>query len=475
MKVTQVSIQPTEAARTAGSPSLTPELLAASAARYSRNNEGLDSILSRIDPNNLDKSVDSIFRMIDYGHQSIADMVPVAMFMDNISIWLAYYVWTLCPTAGGQESSTRYIEISPESLIDPSLLGIPDGIQPQWHASMEDAFSAYQTALDLWREIGNIRPDLTAIPPEIIADKSEKGVKTCARMKRNYRFDRSRYYLPVAAATNMMLIMSARGWAQLCQHLSSHPLPEAQLLAENIRKELKLTSPRLMKHAHRTNSIANGIQAEFNLLVQQAAAGLPATLADGAESTEHLPTVNLTVTPPQLDGSGSTFPYDLKHHDNRYAWIGSSLCRTAVRFSCEAISMGEIRDLNRHRTGNKYCPLIPRGFYSSLEQLPSNIDTIATQAKKLKELNTAGRNLSAEAHTRLAAGDPSYIHWTLLGTQYLFEHITTADKFIYEAELRTGTGSHYRYAKHLKDALSEWYAKYPETQDLILEGNAEPE
>src|SRR5919107_1950055 len=107
MKVTQVAIRPTESSEAAGRPALTPELLAASGARYSRNNEGLESILSKIDPNNLDKSVDSIFRMLDYGHQSIADMVPVALFMDGISVWLAYYVWSLCPTAGGQESSTR--------------------------------------------------------------------------------------------------------------------------------------------------------------------------------------------------------------------------------------------------------------------------------------------------------------------------------------------------------------------------------
>ena len=60
---------------------------------------------AKIDPDNLDKSVDSIFKMIDYGHQSIADMVPVAMFIDGISIWLAYYIWSVCPTAGGQESS----------------------------------------------------------------------------------------------------------------------------------------------------------------------------------------------------------------------------------------------------------------------------------------------------------------------------------------------------------------------------------
>ena len=50
MHVTSVSIIPTEAATTAGRPALTPELLAASGARYSRNNEGLEAILSKIDP-----------------------------------------------------------------------------------------------------------------------------------------------------------------------------------------------------------------------------------------------------------------------------------------------------------------------------------------------------------------------------------------------------------------------------------------
>src|ERR1044071_6905527 len=100
MKVTQVAIRPTESSMAAGRPSLTPELLAASGARYSRSNEGLEAILSRIDPENLDRSVESIFRMIDYGHQSIADMAPVAMFIDGISMWLAYYIWTLVPTAG---------------------------------------------------------------------------------------------------------------------------------------------------------------------------------------------------------------------------------------------------------------------------------------------------------------------------------------------------------------------------------------
>jgi thymidylate synthase ThyX len=475
VKVTQVSIQPTDAARAAGSPALTPELLAASAARYSRNNEGLESILSRIDPANLDRSVDSIFRMLDYGHQSIADMVPVAMFMDGISIWLAYYVWTLCPTAGGQESSTRYIEISRDALVSPHLLGIPEKLVPQWESGMSQTFSAYRQALDLWETIGELHPELTSIPAEILDDKSEKGCRVAARMSRNYRFDRARCYLPVAAATNMMLVMSARGWAQLCQHLSSHPLPEAQSLADNIRRELELSSPRLMKHAGSTDSIVQGIRSEMDDLAGIAASVLPSELDfSGGASSEKAPDVYLDVSLPD-SGAGSAFAGDLKYHDNRYAWVGGTLRRTAVRFRCEAVSMGEIRDLNRHRTGNKYCPLRPLGFYSSLDQLPQISDIATEQVEALRMLNNVGRELSAKAYGLLAAGDPSYIHWTLLGTQYLFEHLTTADKFIYEAELRTGVGSHFRYAKHLKDALGKWYAEFPETDGLIKEGDAEPE
>src|SRR5512135_1232847 len=139
MNVTQVAICPSEASRQAGRPALTPELLAASGARYSRNNEGLEAILSKIDPNNLEKSVDAIFRMVDYGHQSIADMVPVAMFIDGISIWLAYHVWTLCPTAGGQESSTRYLQLSAEGLIAPEKLGIPAEEAGAWTKLMVGA------------------------------------------------------------------------------------------------------------------------------------------------------------------------------------------------------------------------------------------------------------------------------------------------------------------------------------------------
>lgn len=467
MNVTQVALRPTEASLAAGRPALTPELLAASGARYSRNNEGLDAILARIDFDHLDQAVDGIFRMIDYGHQSIADMVPVAIFIDGISLWLAYYVWTLCPTAGGQESSTRYLKLTADEMIAPDVLGIPVDLHDAWRAQMDACFAAYQTALVDWERHADAQPEVLRIPAELLRDPSEKAQKQVARMRRNYAFDRARYFLPAAVATNVMLVMSARGWVSLCQHLLSHTLPEANALGEALRNELGLTAPRLLRHAIAKESLAQGVQQQFQTWQQLAAAAPDAYLRANALVIDHPPTPSLEACPP-AELAPSAMADALAFHDNRYAWLGDALKRTAVRFGWEAVTFGEIRDLNRHRTGNKDCPLIPVGFYAAQDQWP---DTMGDPRQRCD----AGRAVSLRARLLLSAGDPSYVYWTALGTQYPFEHLTTGDKFIYEAELRTGAGAHYRYARHLHDALELWYARYPETRGLVLEGSAEPE
>jgi thymidylate synthase ThyX len=473
MKVTQVAIRPSEASAQAGRPALTPELLAATGARYSRNNEGLESILAKIDPSNLDKSVDSIFRMIDYGHQSIADMVPVSMFIDDVSIWLAYYVWTLCPTAGGQESSTRYIKIASDGLIAPGELGIPAEYAGEWRNLMDECFRAYSEALALWESLATADPSLIGIPPSLLSDGSEAAQKKVARMKRNYGFDRARYFLPVTAATNLMLVMSARGWVSLCQHLLSHYLPEANRLGQLIRAELELPAPRMLKHARDITSVRHGILHDFERLSAEANSTIPPCLTSG-ENYEASVTPFLEILPPK-NAAASEFAQDLAFHDNRYAWVGASLHRTAVRFGWSAVSFAEIRDLNRHRTGSKHSPQIPQGFYYAHDKLPPLPGPVQPTRDALRRLAGVGKRACARAHDLLRSRTPSYPYWTVLGTQYPFEHVTTADKFIYEAELRTGLGAHFRYATHLRDILSLWYQQFPATMGLILEGAAEPE
>lgn len=472
MKVTQVGIRPTDASLALKRPALTPELLAASGARYSRNNEGLEAILGKIDWANLDKSVDSIFRMIDYGHQSIADMVPVSMFIDDISIWLAYYVWTLCPTAGGQESSTRYIKLSPDEITLPEKLGIPENAAEQWRLLLRRSFGAYSDALRIWEDIAEVDSEVARIPRGLLEDSSETARKQVERMRRNYAFDRARYFLPVAASTNMMLIMSARGWTQLCQQLLSHPLPEPNVLGAKIRDELNLAAPRMLNHACRKEYFVQGLKREFLHLRAVAEQQPSPFLLNHTAQCERPPRPFLEVYAPHGTAEAE-LSSDLSFHENRYAYIGESLRRTAVRFGWDAVAFAEIRDLNRHRTGTKHGPLIPTGFYSARDQIPSG--RAKDVVGRLLDLNRIGCEASALGRTELEANNAAYMYWTLLGTQYRFEHLTTADKFIYEAELRTGTGAHFRYARHFRDTLALWYERFPSTRGLILEGSAEPE
>ncbi len=469
MKVTQVAIRPTEQSNLAGRPALTPELLAASGARYSRNNEGLDSILAKIDPDNLDKSVDGIFKMIDYGHQSIADMVPVALFIDGISMWLAYFLWSLSPTAGGQESSTRYVAFDESALIDAETLGIPNADRAAWQATMAEAFRATQSALDFWEAQFTTDPSIARIPPALISDSTDKAKKQAARMRRNFGFDRARYFLPTACRTNVMQIMSARAWVQICQQLLSHPLPEARQCGELIRGELELSAPRMLRHAVQKKYFMDGIQQEYRQLVRFVQSDNPIHLT-GQSPDSACPAAAFLETLLPRFVEKEALARDLEFHENRYAHFGADIRRTLVRFGWDAVAFGEIRDLNRHRTGTKHCPLLPRGFYFAADQIPNSVD-----GTPLHSLGETGRRASLAAWERTKSADPTAIYWTLLGTQFPFEHPTTADKFLYEAELRTGTGAHYRYAQHLHDVLMLWYERFPETKGMVLEGSAEPE
>ena len=465
MKVTQVALRPTQSSDAANRPALTPELLAATGARYSRSNDGLDAILAKIDPENPDKSIESIFRFIDYGHASVADMVPVALFMDGISMWLAYHIWSLCPTAGGQESSTRYIKLASENLPDAAEIGVPKSQRDEWQSSMNEALENYETALAFWHDVAERDPSVMRIPSELLNDESDKASKAVARMKRNYAFDRARYFLPAALKTNVMMIQSARAWVGLCQQLFSHALPEAHELAMRIRDELELVAPRMIKHAAKSESFARGIEIEWKQLINIAWMTMnsaPAPEFDVA-SIRSNPRLEVWGAP---DDGGAIFAEDLRQHDTRYAFIGEELRRTPVRFGWGQIAFGDIRDLNRHRTGTKVCLLMPWGFYGATDQ---------TDDAQYGDVAARGARLVGKCMEQLRAGQASFVYWMNLGAQFDFEHTTTADKFIYEAELRTGVGAHYRYAAHLRDVLQLWYKKFPATRGVILEGSAEPE
>jgi len=448
MKVTGLALVPPPSA--ADLPQVTPELLASVLARYSRSNEGLGAILEKVDIQNPDASIDRILKFVDYGHASIGGLTGgLAIALDGVSMWLAYKIFEIAQMADGQESSTRYITMDPANVPTAEEIGMPADLAPRWREVMDQAFSAYHAE---YRRLDGLAE---ADPARVRAPAGAKPA-LLTRLKKNYALDRARYFIPFATRTNLGLVQSSRMWAQTVKQLDSLPQPEAREAARLIRDELLKQSPRLMRHSFAENSFAEQAKQEFE-----------ASLRMGRErlSFAHLPDevwVDVNRAAPRWLAATQPVAEALRHRANRYGQQGVATRRMRVGFAWNNIALAELRDLNRHRTGNRYTPLVQVGFY-----LPPEVDA-AAHRPLLAEQMALTREL-------LERGSPAYVYSLLLGAQTPFEHTTHADKFIYEAELRTGMGAHFRYAEHLSAVLRSFFVLVPEAKEWVVEGTAEPE
>jgi thymidylate synthase ThyX len=448
MKVTGLALVPPPTA--ADLPKVTPELLASVLARYSRSNEGLHKILEKVDIANPDESIDRILKFVDYGHASIGGLTGgLAIALDHVSMWLAYKIFELAQMADGQESSTRYITMDATNLPAPAEIGLPEDLAPRWSALMAKAFAAYQAEYARLDQLGRDRPDLIRLPKE-----AKPAVVN--RIRKNYALDRARYFIPLATRTNLGLVQSSRMWAVTVKHLDSLPHPEARSAAKLIRDELLKQSPRLMRHSFAEKSYEEQARQELAASLRLGLARLStAPLADEVW-------VKVDRDAPPWLREEQTVVEALRHRANRYGYQGAATRRMRVAFAWNNMAIAELRDLNRHRTGQRGTPLIQAGFY-----LPPEITHAAHQAL-LDEQAALTREL-------MERGSPAYVYSLLLGAQTPFEHSTHADKFIYEVELRTGMGAHFRYAEHASAVLREFLRQVPEAKEWVVEGTAEPE
>ncbi|MGA7724904.1 MAG: FAD-dependent thymidylate synthase [Opitutaceae bacterium] len=448
MKVTGLALVPPPSA--SDLPKVTPELLASVLARYSRSNEGIASILAKVDVLNPEASIDRILKFVDYGHASIGGLTGgLAVALDGVSMWLAYKLFEIAQMADGQESSTRYIAMDPANIPGAEELGIPDDLAPRWRDMIARSFEAYNAEYARLDALSVAEPGRIRIPG---------GAKPAvvARMRKNYALDRARYFIPLATRTNVGLVQTSRMWSLTVKQLDSLPNPEARAAAELIRAELLKQSPRLMKHSFAETSFE-----------EQALQELAASLELGLGSLSNRPLgdevwVRVDRSAPPWLPQWQALAEALRYRTNRYGQQGEATRRMRVAFAWNNMAIAELRDLNRHRTGNRYTPLIQAGFY-----LPPEIERGPHTA-----LLDAQLELTRELMSR---GSSSYVYSLLLGAQTPFEHSTHADKFIYEAELRTGMGAHFRYAEHLGLALRGFLEQVPEAREWVVEGTAEPE
>ncbi|MDR0303344.1 MAG: FAD-dependent thymidylate synthase [Chitinispirillales bacterium] len=428
---------------------VTPELLASVLAKYSRSNLGIDKILQNVDKENPDASVEKIFKFIDYGHASIGGLTGgIAVTIDGCSMFLAYKIFEIAQLADGQESSTRYIKMSPESLISPDEAGIPQEIADEWRNVFCKAFDIYNKEYAELDEIAEKFPEKLRISP----DEPEKVRK---RILKNYALDRCRSFIPFATKTCAAYVMTARVWCQTLRELESLPLFEAKTAAKQIREELKKIVPNLIKHSFADEASIYHAESLVNYSSK--------SIFENGVEIKNVPDkvfVKMFDEPcdfiPEINDISQAF----SNKTNRYSVVGSGVKRQFVKFAFNNISIAELRDLNRHRSGNKFTALSPVGFYLPPELSEKNYKKFFTEyASLLKKL--AKHNLQYYGY--------------LLGTQVAFEHSTHLDKVIYEIELRTGKGAHFRYAQHLETVAKKLIEISPHLKNHIQIGTAEPE
>ena len=297
---------------------------------------------------------------------------------------------------------------------------------------------------------------LSVAEPERIRLPKEAKPAVIARIRKNYALDRARYFIrlrqgPTWARPDLKNVGTDGEAAGLAPATRRRARRRPSSATELIKQ-----SPRLMRHSSAEKSFE-----------EQARQELAVSLALGLERLSAEPLADQVwvsvdrASPPWLPQC-QPVAEALRHRANRYGQQGQATRRMRVTFAWNNMALAELRDLNRHRTGNRYTPVIQAGFY-----LPPEIER-AGHAALLNDQLELTREL-------MKRGSPSYVYSLLLGAQTPFEHGTHADKFIYEAELRTGMGAHFRYAEHLGAALHAFVAQVPEASEWVVEGTAEPE
>ena len=386
----------------------------------------------------------------------------IAIAIDDISMLLAYKLFEFAQMADGQESSTRYIEFSMDGLPEYEDLGLPAELKDLWATTMSQGFDLYHIAKNKLEVLVKDNPEAARIPKDV-------PVKVKERMLKNYALDRSRYFLPFACKTGVAIVATARIWADIIKSVDSLDWKEADAVAILLREELNKVAPNLIRHSYSDQA------SQFQTYNQAKTSAVFTTFGNkGSNINYHNAESECRCNVEVLEVPSKFSIYSTEHQftgkTSRYSQVGIGIKRQTVRVEWSGIAIAELRDLNRHRTGFRFSDLIYRGLY-----IPWETIELLNESEKFKLDAFLKNQLELVCRLAEASKDGFHPYGYFLGTQVAFEHTQQGDKFLYEVELRTGVGAHFRYAEHLKQAAELYFEKCPYVREHIKIGQNEPE
>jgi thymidylate synthase ThyX len=422
---------------------LPPEDEATLQALNSREAGGLAVNLAKVvdpDGKTVGRVMDKFY--VGYGHQSIGDCGTTSIFCDKISILAAKAIqdWELY---SGQETSTRYVDVTGADYVDPIGTVESKQIIEKWFTFWREEIDAVHAHL------------MTVFPIEEGQNVSvyEKAIQARA-------FDVMRAFLPAACRTNASWHTNLRQAYDKLSTMKYHPCIEMQGLATTLLGALTEKYPNSFNHKQ-----YEAQEAYWKLL------GGEYSYFDEAPAQEFVFTNNINqdeynrYRPLLLDNRPTkTEPAKFLKE------IGTVRIDTFVDY-------GSYRDLQRHRNGVNRSPLLTTkyGFEQwYLDALPE-----ATRAR--------ADALIAEQKTAIEALDANEFekqYCTALGFRVPWRYTCGLPAAVYLAELRSNKTVHptarnvaLKLTAALKDAfpdlvlyadtdLDDWDIKRG-TQDIV--------
>lgn len=205
-----------------------PEDNAMLQALYSRSPESVEEHVKKVRETGSGKFMEKFY--VGYGHMSIADCGSTTFFIEQISI-LADKAIQDWPLYSGQETSTRYVDMSKQPIIDPLNTENSKKILEEW---MTFYISSQERARQHLREKYPKKPD----EDEKVYEKAI-GARS---------FDIMRGFLPAGITTQLSWHTNLRqAWDKLSV-LRHWPLPEVKNLANGMLEKLKEKYPHSFSH-----------------------------------------------------------------------------------------------------------------------------------------------------------------------------------------------------------------------------------
>ena len=349
---------------------LSPEDVAMLQALYSRSAESAEVHLEKVAATGSGKFMSQFY--VNFGHKSIADCGTTTLFIEEVSL-LAAKALQDWPLYSGQETSTRYINMSERRIVDPV------------------GSSESKAILDAW--IGFYTSNQNRVSEILIQRyprrESEKP-DTYARAIKARTFDVLRGFLPAGITTQLSWHTNLRQAGDHLTSLVNHPSAEIAELGRAIQAFLaeRYPSSGFDRHVAAVSGVGAKEGPEARAAWEAAVAQeFTYNAASTLNSDEVRYSAPLARHVHRFEPVMTTDVFDIR--DARYAEILRTRPRGCVlphflsdlgQFSFEfLLDFGSFRDLQRHRNGVCRMPLLDTsyGFHPwYLEQLgdPANGD-----------------------------------------------------------------------------------------------------